>query len=144
MRFHSAASPQSPRTRFLIREIGAIRSFLFHRRGVKNPREGSAEEFSFSWDLRHGHGISGGSAQGAWIQSDRVGRKCLSAHVDVSSGKRDFIETGLPGGKHSQGRRRRGDRQRDEARQSGGGSCAEQEAPLPFITGSAEKSFSAR
>jgi hypothetical protein len=31
-------------------------------RGVKNPREGSAEEISFPWDLRHGHGVGGGSA----------------------------------------------------------------------------------
>jgi hypothetical protein len=60
-------------TRFLsVTEIHVIHGFLLLWRGVKNPREGSAKEVSFPGDLRHGHGISGGSAEGARIQSDRV------------------------------------------------------------------------
>src|SRR6266496_732419 len=79
----------------LIREIRVIRGFFFCQGGVKNPREGSAEEISFPWDLRYGHGIGRGGAKGARIQSHRVGRKYVSAHVDVSPGKGHLIERGV-------------------------------------------------
>jgi hypothetical protein len=39
-----------------------IRGFFFYRVGVKNAREGSAEEISFSWNWRDGHGVGGGGA----------------------------------------------------------------------------------
>ena len=39
-----------------------LRSFFFHPVGVKNTREGSAEEISFPRDLRDRHGVGGGRA----------------------------------------------------------------------------------
>jgi hypothetical protein len=39
-----------------------IRVFFFRRVGVKNAREGSAEEISFPRNLRDGHGVGGGGA----------------------------------------------------------------------------------
>ena len=63
---HFGRNDTGPRS-VLIPEISAIRGFLLHQRGVKNPREGSAEEISFPWDLRHRHGVGGGSAPGARI-----------------------------------------------------------------------------
>jgi len=37
-------------------------SFQICRRGVKNPRDGSAEEVSFPWYLRDGDGLDRGGA----------------------------------------------------------------------------------
>src|SRR6267143_2321139 len=110
----------------------------------KEPRDGSAEEISFPWDLRHGHGVGSGSAEGARIRGHWVGRKCVSADVDFSSEKGHLVKRGVSRGKYPGGCGRGGDRQRNEAWQSGSRSRAEQKAPLPFVAGSAEKLFLAR
>src|SRR5262249_1463038 len=118
--------------------------FLCDPGGGKNPREGSAEEISFPWDLRYGHGVGGSGVEGAWLQGHWVGRKCLSADVDVSRRKGHLVERRVSRGKPPGRCGCRGDRQRDEAWESGSGSGAEQKASLPFVAGSAEKLLSAR
>src|SRR6267143_5303827 len=87
----------------------------------KEPRDGSAEEISFPWDLRHGHGVGGGSAQGARIQGHWIGRKCVSADVDFSPGKGRLFKRRVSPGKYSGRCGCGGDRQCDETWQSGGG-----------------------
>src|SRR5258708_576072 len=83
-----------------------------------------------AWGVRQGHGLSCGCVKGARIQITRVGRKCLSADVDLSSGKGHLVKRGVWRGKPPGGRGCGGDRERIDARQSGSGSRAEQEAPL--------------
>jgi len=50
-----------------------LRSFFFHPVGVKNAREGSAEEISFPWNWRDGHGLGGGGAARTRLQSHWFG-----------------------------------------------------------------------
>src|SRR3954470_12762654 len=124
--------------------IRVIRGFLFCTGSVENARGRSAQEFSFRRNLRDRDGRSCCRVARARFQGHRVGRKCLSADVDLPSREGDRADARLSRGEHPARCGRGGDRQRDDAWQSRSGGRAKPETTLSVVARGAQEFFPAR